>query len=1340
MQTTWDDPDAGEPRIVPSRLVKQTIKGVASTNQGVTQQQVDALPHVHSQLGDLNVLSMKALRNICVTRDLATRGRRVDLVCRLIGHDVAQAATRRGSAWQTAGHARLGELVCRPRAVSSSEKRDQANPDAETSSGADELPSRDASAESSADPIATDEAASSATVRGAITAWKPAHSPDDVVQFYVVLHDGSEEALSEDEVEAAAAAYQASFGGKKSHVKGGRARHGERARARDNLNDFRLGKWSDNEVAKLDEALADKDLDPNDWHAISARVGTRSHLQVYDFQRRRLEAARKRRESEDKALLEPVIQQYLTDHSLAEFDKTSVGITATCIPKPMMDWLTSKYGEEAPTLAAKFINFCYPSENTEAMQSGQPAAEGDGNMEDYIEYAGDAGNGAYDGGNGSGKRKRASKKGLAWTAAEERHLETLMKSDGQSTASKWQEKAAALGTLRSGNSVQQRWNLIQAGGGVLTGDGTVSRSWPTGAPTFESFRTESVKKSAGGTYVVETNLVDVNCYKIDAEKAFEIRITAENPPRISVYDLVKIICNLGARDTVDAEDKQRLFEQVPEISRCASKRNRSQSWLAAKWRYIDRIIAWCAAISGEAHADEAKKFRSTSAFTLLEKLITALQQQGPAHPVAHALQSQTAAAGGESGAHGNGTVASLPNEAEFRRDLKKMCRDRTLVGQRLSIYWGGDQSWYTGRVTECRRGRQFKVQYDDGETSWESVEVQIGVRFLDAPAKRPAAAPRAPKEKRKAIVKAKHNDTPVEEIQEWKVLNFINSEPYEPSDIRLTGEQPPRIALRDFLECVLDVETGSETKQKKVVKHLRKKLKKSAVQEYIFVDEKGQEDQTEVVALTELGKIFPLLPSELTNRVRETGDLHRLQKILRQETGVADIEMSVEAPGPGPILQAQQVSRGGRGSGKAGQVAADVNLQDWQEMWSPVLCLPSDDTRDGVAAAARNSDPYVDPAPASLRLESRQLMTQASGHASLPGATSRHPGHIRLPSAPTAELRWLCTTGNLTGRRVSVYWPKDDLWYDGTVEQCQPGRFKLAYDCNRSLAAGSAEPAVVRWEILGIGVHLLTRLPVGETMRKMFATRSRMVNGRGRSVHTAPRLKHRPSLGFSLGAPNTTEDDESELDPIALAMLMAPSFRVGSDRSSGKTAHTITAGMGVDVMDEDEDAGDTSAWTPSEEALLRQVVVAMGAGRWEAKVATMNSKRSWMALALRYSYMIRRQKNDPLLKRGFRTFSASPSAHELKAARSALGIPEPQHSCEACGASHDGSYGTGRFCSQSCKNAFSARIKNNSTGAGPTEPSKRDERNEEKYCEACGESHDGSYGAYPENDRVVPVH
>ena len=54
-----------------------------------------------------------------------------------------------------------------------------------------------------------------------------------------------------------------------------------------------------------------------------------------------------------------------------------------------------------------------------------------------------------------------------------------------------------------------------------------------------------------------------------------------------------------------------------------------------------------------------------------------------------------------------------------------MCRDRTLIGQRLAVYWGGDQSWYNGRVVECRHGKEFKIVYDDGEMSWESVFVEL---------------------------------------------------------------------------------------------------------------------------------------------------------------------------------------------------------------------------------------------------------------------------------------------------------------------------------------------------------------------------------------------------------------------------------------------------------------------------------------------------------------------------------------------------------------------------------------------------------------------------------------
>lgn len=437
---------------------------------------------------------------------------------------------------------------------------------------------------------------------------------------------------------------------------------------------------------------------------------------------------------------------------------------------------------------------------------------------------------------------------------------------------------------------------------------------------------------------------------------------------------------------------------------------------------------------------------------------------------------------------------------------------------------------------------------------------------------------------------------------------------------------------------------------------------------------------------------------------------------------------------------------------------AQISLEDWDEMWSPVLCLPSDGTKDKVAAAARTSDPYVDPAPASLRLESRQLMTQASGAASLPGATSRHPGHTRLPSAPTAELRWLCTTGNLIGRRVSVYWPKDDLWYDGTVDNCQPGRFRLTYDSNRTHDPDSTEPPVVRWEALGIGVHLLTRLPAGETMRKMFTTRSRTVNGRGRPVLTAPRVRQRQSSSVatassspvsppSAAATVAASAPEAELDPTALAVLMAPSFRVEDEpgppeeRDGNGTAAVAKSAKGrgrgrgggssqqpkhrprkshVEVESgsdgSESDADDETAykeWTPKEEALLRQVSISIGPGKWEEKVATMKTKRTWMSIAIRYGTMVRRQKSDPLLRKGFRQFSPSPSSQELKAARSALGMSslDIPRKCEECGGLLDSSYGvaaaSGRFCSQSCKNRSSAKRKHVANAAAPSKPSKQ---------------------------------
>ena len=150
-----------------------------------------------------------------------------------------------------------------------------------------------------------------------------------------------------------------------------------------------------------------------------------------------------------------------------------------------------------------------------------------------------------------------------------------------------------------------------------------------------------------------------------------------------------------------------------------------------------------------------------------------LQEVGPDHPIARAMESESegraaraaeaaagsGAAGGGGGDAAGGPPAPLPGEAEFREDLERTCKDRTLEGKRLSVYWGGDRNWYHGTVLECRPGK-FKMLYDDGEMSWETTSVQIGVRFLDDLA----------------------------EDQPWRVLTFLNSEPYEASKLRLTGE------------------------------------------------------------------------------------------------------------------------------------------------------------------------------------------------------------------------------------------------------------------------------------------------------------------------------------------------------------------------------------------------------------------------------------------------------------------------------------------------------------------------------------------------------------------------
>ena len=159
----------------------------------------------------------------------------------------------------------------------------------------------------------------------------------------------------------------------------------------------------------------------------------------------------------------------------------------------------------------------------------------------------------------------------------------------------------------------------------------------------------------------------------------------------------------------------------------------------------------------------------------------------------------------------------------------------------------------------------------------------------------------------------------------------------------------------------------------------------------------------------------------------------------------------------------------------------------------------------------------------------------------LPSAHSQRPGKIREPGPPSSELQWLCTTGHLSGRRCSVYWPTVDAWYHGDVGQCRPGAFKMAYD-----AADGEEPLLV-WESLGSGVHLEAgpALPVGETRRRIFRTRSRVAGADGV-------LKRPGSFGKAAGVMASRAGGGHKLQPFApklrldaeaASILMLPEFR-----------------------------------------------------------------------------------------------------------------------------------------------------------------------------------------------------
>ena len=1124
----------GVPRIVPSKMVPQTTAVDTPAAQMTTLS-------MHSQIGDLsthspNPLSQRALKKLCMTRKLAPRGRRADLVSKLMQADAIRASTT----WQTTGHDRVGQRVVRV------------------------FPEHGA-------------------VIGTVTAWQPASSSFEAL-FHIVHDDGDEEDLVERDVAVAADKYKESDEGKKS-------RRGEKARARAGIENVRMGSWSEEEVAKYNAAMAAAGGPggSHDFHAVAKAVGTRSHLQVYDYYRRHTKKDGKDGEKGQGAVdgsLQAVVQRYMSDHGLSKPDTISLGS-----PSSLMSWLAGTYGFSSDAPAVALAN------RLRALLTGEKAPEG-----------------AAQGGGAGNVSQLADREG-----------------------------ASAESSTEASNS-----------DGNGDGDGSSDSEDP-----------EAEAESAAGARVSEgakeTSLANITIYRVGER---QVRVSDEQPPRFSVDEMVRLVCDLHDHDRHVLKEKALLYQKMPRVGRVGSVRKRAKAWLCAPWSDMDGLLAYCEEFRKAAHVDQVSEFRTSEAYRAVEKLFLVLQEVGPDHPIARAMESESegraaraadaaagsgaAGGGGGGGDAAGGPPALLPGEAEFREDLERTCKDRTLEGKRLSVYWGGDRNWYHGTVLECRPGK-FKMLYDDGEMSWETTSVQIGVRFLDDLA----------------------------EDQPWRVLTFLNSEPYEASKLRLTGETPPRIALFDFLDCVLDVSAG---KQKSVVRKLRKDLKKDSITDYIFVEGDGSEDRTQVVTMLELCNIMPLLPDAYTNRVRETGDLHRLQKMLRQESSVVGIELSVAAPGPGPDV------RYGAAAGVQAQ-AKDNKVLDagrWDEEWSPVLCPPKD---GGTALSeARDSDPYMNPCPASLRLESRQSVVGGSA-AALAGASSHHPGAIRLPCPPTAELRWLCTTGNLVGRRVSIYWPSDDHWYDGVVDECQPGRFKVAYDSR------GVEP-IVRWEVLGIGVHLLTRLPEGETMRKMFRTRSRAVAGRGRPP-SAPLPMGGASAGHS--AP-----DAPALEPSVLAVLMAPPFRTEGEDDGAEDEWEL-AGNGGKWR-----GAKPADWTPAEEQRLRELCLRLGPGRWEEKARALGSARSAVSCSQRYTHMCSRQKGDPLLARGFQLF---PPAETRKRQR------EPEGSSSEGSSSSEEEEEEEEEDSSSEEESSSSEEEGSGSGSSDSSSSEESEEEEEEESE-----------------------
>jgi hypothetical protein len=223
-----------------------------------------------------------------------------------------------------------------------------------------------------------------------------------------------------------------------------------------------------------------------------------------------------------------------------------------------------------------------------------------------------------------------------------------------------------------------------------------------------------------------------------------------------------------------------------------------------------------------------------------------------------------------------------PRVDRFR--LRAMVGDGSLVGRRVKLFWGGDDTWYGGTVQQCRDGL-FQLEYDDGEMSWENIDGQVGVHLLAAP----------------------------------QLVRSVDANPAQPPPgaadfalsfgakrLRLTWHTPPRIALRDFIACVTGDDAKAVKEEAKAARHST--LKQKAGKHTFGADAV----EVAVLAVDALEHLMPLLPRESFSRFHETGDLHRLQQLLRRETAVQTIELRVrDRPDDDGGQQEADVAEGG---------------------------------------------------------------------------------------------------------------------------------------------------------------------------------------------------------------------------------------------------------------------------------------------------------------------------------------------------------------------------------------------------------------------------------------------